>query len=96
MISVPPSKAVRDGVCFRGLRVLLFVVEEDQRLMAAVVRDRLMIEILRCANMQGNEKYKNKVGDPLSVIEYDAQRSKRTNMQGNEEIPSVWPRRMLA
>eukprot|EP00752_Nemacystus_decipiens_P003651 g3365.t1 len=30
VISVPPSKAVRDGVCFRGLCVLLFVVEEEE------------------------------------------------------------------
>lgn len=37
-ISVPPSKAVRDGVCFRGLCVLLFVVEEEQQ--QAVVRNR--------------------------------------------------------
>lgn len=30
-ISVPPSKAVRDGVCFRGLRVLLFVGGEERK-----------------------------------------------------------------
>lgn len=37
-ISVPPSKAVRDGVCFRGLCVLVFVVEEEQQ--PAVVRKK--------------------------------------------------------
>ncbi len=30
-MSVPPSKAVRDGVQFRGLGVLLFLVDESQR-----------------------------------------------------------------
>lgn len=39
-ISVPPSKAVRDGVCFRGLCVLLFVVEEEEQQQATAVRNR--------------------------------------------------------
>lgn len=30
-VSVPPSKTVRDGVCFRGLCVLLFAMEEEQQ-----------------------------------------------------------------
>ena len=29
-LAVPPSKALRDGVHFRGLRVSLFVVDDDE------------------------------------------------------------------